>query len=226
MVLIGKCLEVYSRHYGQVLDWQGKPLPLEAALQDIRLMVEQVVSRENPLPSELDKIDTRSQVWLLAFCDRTEVSFDSVFKLTRGVFEVNELTDGKPPLIRKGRLKEGRTYKVLTPQERLNELVAKFDKARAAGYPELALDLPVEGTGVPGADSLVDILHVLLGLAVAGERLDLWVDRFDAAREPIRAALEYLKQKDPKRWGLACDKLLPYYTDTLLRPPAAAKPTD
>ncbi|MCX6865162.1 MAG: hypothetical protein NTV46_02895 [Verrucomicrobia bacterium] len=42
----------------------------------------------------------------------------------------------------------------------------------------------------------------------------------------VSGRLRYLKQKDPKRWGLACDKLLPYYTDTLLRLPAAAKPTD
>ena len=34
MVLIGKCLEIYSRHYGAVIDWDGKPFPLRSALQE------------------------------------------------------------------------------------------------------------------------------------------------------------------------------------------------
>src|SRR5439155_14826617 len=45
MVLIGKCLEVYSRHYGAVMDWNGEPFPRKAALMDIRMMVEQIVSK-------------------------------------------------------------------------------------------------------------------------------------------------------------------------------------
>jgi len=62
MVLIGKCLEVYSRHYGAVLDWDGQPFPLRSALQDIRVMVEHVVSNETPLPSQLEETDALSQV--------------------------------------------------------------------------------------------------------------------------------------------------------------------
>ena len=122
MVLIGKCLEVYSRHYGAVLDWDGQPLPLRAALQDIRVMVEQIVSRDMPLPGELESVDALSQVWLIALCDKREVSVDSISKLTRGIFEVSDLTGYKPPLLRKGRVKGGRTYEVLTPLERLESL--------------------------------------------------------------------------------------------------------
>ncbi|MFH1122263.1 MAG: DNA methyltransferase, partial [Pseudomonadota bacterium] len=35
LICIGKCLEVFSRHYGKVLDHEGKEFPLHAALQDI-----------------------------------------------------------------------------------------------------------------------------------------------------------------------------------------------
>ncbi len=215
MVLIGKCLEVYSRHYGQVLDWRGVPLPLGAALQDIRLMVEQVVSHENPLPSELDKIDATSQVWLLAFCDKTEVSYDNVSKLTRGVFETSELTAHKPPLIRKGRLKGGRTYRVLTPQERLNDLKERFNLRRPSAQMEL-LSAEESGAVVPGADNLIDDAPFLLAQAELGERLDQWVENFHGLREPLRATFEYLNERDPKRWKIACDRLLPFYTGTML----------
>ena len=128
MVLIGKCLEVYSRHYGAVLDWNGEPFPLRSALQDIRMMVEQIVSKETPLPSELENVDAFTHVWLLALCDKREVSVDSISKSTRGVFEVSDLTGHKPPLLRKGRVKGGRTYEVLTPLERLDGL--RHDVAR------------------------------------------------------------------------------------------------
>ena len=128
MVLIGKCLEVYSRHYGAVLDWDGQPLPLRTALQDIRVMVELVVSRDAPLPAELETADALSQVWLLALCDKREVSVDSISKLTRGIFEVSDLTGHKPPILRKGRMKVGRTYEVLTPLERLNALRVAFER--------------------------------------------------------------------------------------------------
>ena len=43
--------------------------------------------------------------------------------------------------------------------------------------------------------------------AEQGERLDHLVERFRGQREQIRAALEYLKQRDPNRWANVCDKL-------------------
>jgi putative DNA methylase len=214
MVLIGKCLEVYSRHYGAVLNWDGQPFPLKSALQDIRMMVEQVVSREAPLPGALEGADAFSQVWLLALCDKREVAVDTVSKLTRGVFEVSDLTGHKPPLLRKGRVKGGRTYEVLTPLERLTGLMATLGEATPPS-PELDLDLPKSETanGAP----LVDILHLLLAHAEQGERLDFLVDRFRGQRESIQAALEYIKQRDPNRWAKVCDRLLPFYSDMLSR---------
>lgn len=216
MILIGKCLEVYSRHYGKVLDWQGSPLPLAAALQDIRLMVEQVVSRENPLPTELDKIDAKSQIWLLAFCDKTEVSYDHVSKLTRGVFETTELTAHKPPLIRKGRVQGGRTYKVLTPLERLDTLRERFSNWTPNRQAEL---FTREETGAPtneDGEAVIDVAHFLLAHAELGERLDQWVERFHGLREPLRAIFEFLNQRDPRRWATACGRLLPFYTGSML----------
>ena len=214
MVLIGKCLEVYSRHYGAVLDWDGQPLPLRAALQDIRVMVEQVVSRDAPLPAEVETADALSQVWMLALCDKREVSVDSISKLTRGIFEVSDLTGHKPPILRKGRVKGGRTYEVLTPLERLDPLRVAL---RETGPSAEQLGL-FAGNSEAAANGpkLVDVLHFLIANAEQGERLDQLVERFRGQREPLRAALEYLQQRDPNRWGKACEKLLPFYSDTML----------
>jgi len=59
-------------------------------------------------------------------------------------------------------------------------------------------------------------LHFLIGNAEQGERLDQYVERFRGQREQLRAALQYLQQRDPDRWGKACEKLLPFYSDAML----------
>ena len=216
MVLIGKCLEVYSRHYGAVTDGYDNPLLLRQAFQDIRIMVEQVVSRDNPLPSQLEGIDAWSQVWLLALCDKKEVSVDEISKLTRGIFDASDLAEHKPPLVRKGRVKGGRTYEVLLPAERVDKLreILANNKSDAV---ELPLNLPINFAAIA---PLVDVLHLLLAEAESGERLDQLVDRFRGQRETIQAALEYLQQRDPNRWSKSCGKLLPFYSDMLAQQPA------
>ncbi len=190
MVLIGKCLEVYSRHYGAVLGWNNEPFPLKAALQDIRMMVEQIVSRETPLPSELENVDAISQVWLLALCNRREVSMDSISKITRGVFEVSDLTAHKPTLLRKGRVKGGRTYEVLTPAERLDALQQHLKGAGSTAEQLTLLD-PTDNKPIVIGPALVDVLHLLAANAEKGERLDHLVERFHGQREQLRAALQY-----------------------------------
>ncbi|MFA7343237.1 MAG: hypothetical protein WC003_02930 [Terrimicrobiaceae bacterium] len=212
MVLIGKCLEVYSLHYGLVVDWEGKNYPLGDAMKDIGEMVEQMISKENPLPAELEGVDMLSRVWLRALCAQTEIPVDSIRKLTHGVFELDDLTGYKPPLMKKGRVQGGRTYRVLTPAERLEGLkpLLKADVPEFVQEPLPGLEAAVKVVVGP---NLVDVLHLLLAHADTGERLDVLVNRFGAQREAIRAALEYLNTRDPNRWGMACGKLLPFYTE-------------
>ena len=176
------------------------------------MMVEQIVSRDTPLPSELEGTDAFTQVWFIALCDKREVSVDNISKLTRGVFEVSDLTSHKPPLLRKGRTKGGRTYEVLTPLERLDGLRGSLRDAGSTSEQLNLLDL-ADNTPIVFGPKLVDVLHLLVGNAEQGERLDHLVERFRGQREQIRAGLQYLKQRDPDRWAKACDKLLPFYDD-------------
>jgi len=212
MVLIGKCLEVYSRHYGAVMDWNGEPYPLRSALQDIRMMVNQIVSKDAPLPSELESVDAISQVWLLALCDKREVSVDTISKESRTIIEVGDLTGHKPPLLRKGRIKGGRTYEVLTATERLEGLRQSLRGADSNSQ-QLALLATEDNAPIAFGPELVDVIHLLAGNAEQGERLDNLVERFRGQRSQIRAALQYLKQRDPDRWSKSADKLLPFYDD-------------
>jgi putative DNA methylase len=222
---IGKCLEVYSLHYGLIVDWAGKNYPLGEAMKDIGEMVEQMISKENPLPAELEGVDMLSRVWLRALCAQTEIPVDSIRKLTQGVFELDDLTRYKPPLMKKGRLQGGRTYRVLTPAERLEGLkhLLKDDDSKFTQDALPGLEAEVKAVDGP---NLVDVLHLLLAHAEKGERLDVVVNRFGGQRDAIRAALEYLNTRDPNRWGGACGKLLPFYTEEWMGKFFTAKPKE
>jgi len=177
-------------------------------------MVEQMLSKENPLPAELENVDVISRVWLRGLSAAREVTVDLVRKQTHGIFELGDLTGYKPPLLRKGRVKGGRTYEVLTPLERLDGLRVAL---RESGPNAEQIRLFADDNEITSAGpNLVDVLHFLMAHAEQGERLDHLVERFRGQREALRAALEYLQQRDPNRWGKACEKLLPFYSDTML----------
>jgi len=77
-----------------------------------------------------------------------------------------------------------------------------------------------DNTPIAFGPELVDVIHLLAGNAEQGERLDHLVERFRGQREQIRAALQYLEQRDPDRWSKSAGKLLPFYDDLFTQPSA------
>lgn len=193
MILIGKCLELYSKYYGQIVDFKNEAVPIHEALKAIRMMVEQLISMEQPLPSELEYIDPVSYVYLTCLCDRMEIKSDEVHKATRGILEPVDLI--KSGVMRRGRAKRGRTYEIKHPSERYKDLQRLFQKKttslfQASLFPELEEEK---------FDNiiLVDILHFLMGLAIESEDLIPWFREFESAKPQVRVALDYLKVKNP-----------------------------
>jgi putative DNA methylase len=191
IVLIGKCLELYSRHYGAVIDHEGRGVELHEALMEIRSMVDELVSREHPLPSELEEIDAASRLYLLALCGQREIKSDDVHKATRGVLEPDDLIAAG--LMIKGRAKRGRTYEVKQPAERYRELQEKFEQNGATPQANLFGDeLPLVGQRI----RFIDYVHFLMGLVEAGENVLPWLERFRGQTPQLRAACEYLRQRN------------------------------
>jgi hypothetical protein len=207
IILIGKCLELYSRHYGAVIveDEAGnrRPLELREALEEIRMMVDQLVSQEQPLPPELQDIDPESYIYLTALAGHArEVKADEVHKATRGIMEVDRLRAAG--LIIKGRTGRGRTYEVKPPHQRLSDLLEKFgDGARS-----------VQGSFLeepPGRNRdrvlFIDKLHLLMALAETGENLTPWLERFRGDAPQLRAACQHLKERR-RDFAPALDRIL------------------
>jgi len=191
IILIGKCLELYSRHYGAVVDHEGNEVTLKQALEEIRMMVDQLVTEEQPLPSELNDIDPESYVYLTCLCDRKEVKSDDVHKATRGILEPDSLI--KAGIVIKGRAGRGRTYEVKQPVERFDSLLEKFKETPT---PQLNLFGEIEIPKPKGKICFIDYVHFLMSLVEGGQNIMPWLERFRGETPRLRAACEFLRARN------------------------------
>ncbi len=190
MILIGKCLELYSRHYGAVVDHEGNPVPLTDALKQIKELVDQLTTKERPLPSELSDLDPESYIYLISLCEKREIKSDEVHKATRGILEIDDLM--KAGLITKGRVKGGRTFEVKSPMERYSSLSEKFRGER------VDTQIDMFGEDKKSANSkgyFIDKIHFLMALAETKESLIPWLEKWRGEAREIRAASAYLSDK-------------------------------
>lgn len=193
IILIGKCLKLYGRHYGMIVDHEDVPVSLPTALEEIRMMVDQLVNSEQPLPAELADIDPESYVYLTCLCDRKEVKADEVHKATRGIIEPDALAAAG--LLTRGRARRGRSFEVKQPRDRLDDLLTKFKVDGAPRGPDLFGEVPAPK--VRGRSIFVDRLHLLMGLAEAGENVLPWLERFRGEAPQVRAACDFVAQRNP-----------------------------
>jgi putative DNA methylase len=212
LICIGKCLQLYSAHYGQVVDHKGNPLPLRFALQDIGTIVDQLVTKDRPLPSELEEVDPISYAWLRVLLKiRREVKVDEVNKALRAMqITPDELK--KSGLIIHGRTGRGRTYEVKQPNERLNTLLEKLKSPEIPGSIQTSLFDEV-GDPIIRDVGLVDLVHLLIGLADAGESVAPWLERFSGQQPKVRAALRFIREERPD-WEGPISRILPLVDET------------
>jgi hypothetical protein len=192
LICIGKCLELYSAHYGKVLDHKGKPLPLHKALLDISVIVDQLVTKDRPLPSELEAADGISQIWLKVLAPiRNEITVDTISKALRGTqVKIDDMKEAG--LLVRGRAGRGRTYEVKQPAQRLPDLLGEYQPGLKLRISQGEL-FTSEGEAIAYDITLVDLLHLVLGLATAGESVVPWLERFAGLRPQLGAALRFVR---------------------------------
>jgi len=187
ILLIGKCLELYSKHYGAIVDYQDRPVPLHESLKEIKMMVDQLITKDTQLPPELENIDVLSYIYFTTLYAKKEIKVDEVSKSVRGIIDPSELRDHG--LIIKRRESRDRTYYVKQPLERLNDLKTKFHNSGSLEQADL---FNGDDAAMPSNILLVDVIHLLLGAADTGDNLLPWLEKFGGFRPQIRAAMEYL----------------------------------
>jgi adenine-specific DNA methylase len=213
LICIGKCLELYSRHYGKVVNHEGKEFKLHEALQDIGTIVDQLVTKEKPLPPELEDVDPISYVWLRVLLDtKMEINVNDLTKSLRAM-RVNVEDLKREGLIIKGRTGRGRYFKVKQPDERLNPLKEKLEPSLKARKDQLVL-FDEMNRPVMHSINLVDLVHLLIGLAWTGESVAPWLERFSHMRPKVRAALHHIRDRR-KDWKDPIDRILNLLEGTL-----------
>jgi putative DNA methylase len=215
LICIGKCLEMYSRHYGKVVNHEGREYRLHEALQDIGTIVDQLVTKEKPLPSELEDVDSISYAWLRVLLDtKMEINVNDLTKSLRAMrVSVEDLK--KEGLIIKGRTGRGRYFKVKQPDERLNPLKEKLEPSLKLRKDQLVL-FDEMNRPVIHSVNLVDLVHLLIGLTWAGESVAPWLERFSHMRPKVRAALHHIRDHR-KDWREPIDRILNLLEGTLFQ---------
>jgi hypothetical protein len=96
----------------------------------------------------------------------------------------------------------------------LNSLLEKLKSPMPAAFQRRLL-FDEEGEPVVYDVSLVDLVHLLVGLAKAGESMSPWLERFSRRRPQLRAALRFLRDERPD-WVEIIDRILPIIEGTPL----------
>jgi hypothetical protein len=151
-------------------------------------------------------VDAVSYVWLKVLAPiRNEVTVDAVSKATRAMqVSVEDLKDAG--VIVRGRTGRGRTYEVKQPAQRLAELLKQYQPGLKIRNTQGELFTSV-GEAIFYDITLVDLLHLLIGLAAVGESVVPWLDRFARLRPQLRAALRFVRDMRPD-WKEPIDRVL------------------
>ena len=136
---------------------------------------------------------------------RREVSVDEVSKAMRGL-QVTAEDLKAAGLMTRGRTGRGRTYEVKQPSDRLPDLLKKLQPGLTLKHQQQTL-FTEEGEIITHDVLLVDLLHLVIGLAAAGESVVPWLERFSGLRRQLRAALRFVRDVRPD-WQNPIDRVL------------------
>ncbi len=171
VIVMGRCLEIYSKHWPHVLK-EGQPVGVDQAVDDLDDLVDSLIKSYELklLPPTLDET---TKLYLLYIAGQPTVSSDELRKrLVTGGGRLDDFT-GRGYLVKKGR-----RFTVATPGQRVEFIERQVERQA---------DLP-----------LIDVAHYLYAIYQAGlplqwRMMGLW------SRDELVAVLEHLYRKTGDR---------------------------
>jgi len=170
VIVMGRCLEIYTKHWPNVFK-EGHRVEPEEAIDDLEDLVDSLIKSYELkfLPATLDEI---TKLYLLYIAGQKTVNADELRKrLVTGGGNLDAF------IKREYLVKKRRKMTVATPEERLPFIEREMEKER---------DLP-----------LIDIAHYLYATYKAGQRLQWFLGRW--TKEDLIAVLEHLYRKTGDR---------------------------
>lgn len=179
MILLGKALMLFSKHYGKVLDADGEPMELEEAMERILVLVREVRGDELPLPGSLQNLDSITHITLLHVVGKGPWGRDDLHKELRGY------KHGPAALIEAGLIRE-----------------VKGQRARLEAVPALERG-SAGGISVRRDGPMIDKLHLLLATINDGRPIDKLMREWRGRWETVTEALAWLAKVDASMKELA-----------------------
>ena len=170
VIVMGRCLEIYTKHWPNVFK-EGHRVEPEEAIDDLEDLVDSLIKSYELkfLPATLDEI---TKLYLLYIAGQKTVNTDELRKrLVTGGGNLDAF------IKREYLVKKRRKMTVATPEERLPFIEREMEKGR---------DLP-----------LIDIAHYLYATYKAGQPLQWFLGRW--TKEALIAVLEHLYRKTGDR---------------------------
>ena len=171
VIVMGRCLEIYSKHWPHVLK-EGEPVDVDQAVDDLDDLVDSLIKSYELklLPPTLDET---TKLYLLYIAGQPTVSGDELRKrLVTGGGRLSDFT-GRGYLVKKGR-----RFTVAAPGQRVEFIERQIEREA---------DLP-----------LIDIAHHLYATYQTGQPLQ-WRMMGRCSRDELVAVLEHLYRKTGDR---------------------------
>lgn len=178
MILLGKALMLFSKHYGKVLDADGQAMDLDEAMERILVLVREVRGEELPLPGSLQDLDSLTHIALLHVVGKGPWARDDLHKELRGYAH-------------------GPT--TLLEAELIREIAGK--RARLEVVPPLERGPGIHSTRHNAP--MIDKLHVLLFTVSQGRSIEKLMKEWRGKWELIVEALAWLAKVDASVKDLA-----------------------
>lgn len=175
MILLGKALRLFSQHYGAVLDYDGSVLDLDEAMERIRVLVREVRGEALPLPGALQDVDSLSQIALIHLAGKPGWTRDGLH------IELKGYAHGIDKLLAEGLIRE-----------------VRGERGKLEPVPALERYAQRQGQlGRTTSPSLIDLMHLTLGVADAGEPIPPALRRARGRWRELREGLAFLGKVDP-----------------------------
>lgn len=191
--LLGQGFHEISKIY-KILQKSPFPVRLRKVFQLIYLNIDRVLHPENDLPEILYEIDPISYIYFAYLCPHIEINSTELANLCIGICEIESLIQAS--LIIPAGQKTGRNYQINDPIGRYEMLREKYLDI----WQQSGIQTDLFQSQDPLANlfpySLVDILHLLIGLVFYGETIQDKILRWKIPKELILETGNYLIKRE------------------------------